>query len=121
MAYYKDLPDNLKSNSLTDKEAIRQSIRNIINTRKGSVPGKPDFGCPLDSYLFEQLDDTLRDLLIGDINTSLRKWEPRINVEDVNVEFQEAYNRIDITINYSYSIVRTDDYESITISIDTQV
>ena len=118
MAYYKDFPNDLKSNPVTDKEAIRQSIRNIINTRKGSVPGKPDFGCPLDSYLFEPLDDTLKGLMIGDINTSLRQWEPRINVEDISIEFQEAYNRIDINIDYSYSMVRTDDYESITISID---
>lgn len=120
MAYYKDFPNSLSSNAVTDKEAIRQSIRNIINTKKGSVPGKPDFGCPLDAYLFEQLDDTLKDLLIGDVNSALTKYEPRISVEDVSVEFQEAYNRIDITVNYTYSMVKTDDYESITISVDTQ-
>lgn len=115
---YKDFPLNLKDNYIIDKEAIRQSIKNIINTPKGSIPGKPDFGCPLDNYLFEPLDDTLRDLLVGDINTALSKWEPRIDVDSVTIEFQEAYNRIDITVNYSYSMVRTDDYESITISVN---
>ena len=120
MAYYKDFPNSLSSEAITDKEAIRQSIRNIINTKKGSVPGKPDFGCPLDSYLFEPLDDTQKELMTGDINSALTQWEPRISVEDVSVEFQEAYNRIDITVKYSYSMVRTDEYESITISVDTQ-
>ena len=120
MAIYKDLPLTIKGNPepVTDKAAIQRALLNIIHTRKGSVPGKPTFGCALDSYVFEQLDSTMKSLLIGDLNTSLTEFEPRISVEDISVEFQEAYNRVDIEVQYSYTMVKTSEYEVLTFSID---
>lgn len=116
---YKDLPNVLsQSDPVIDKAAIKQAILNIINTKKGDCPGKPDFGCPLDSYLFEPLDDTLKSLLIGDLNYSLGTLEYRIQVEDISVEVQEAYNRADISVSYSYTQVKTDEYENLKFSIE---
>lgn len=117
--FYKDLPNNLKIQTpLEDKEAIKQAVQNVLHTKKGSMPGKPDFGCPLDGYAFEMLDDTLKSLLIGDIKTSLSEIEPRIIVEDVIITFQEAYNRVDIEVKYSYSFTKTNEYESVNLTIE---
>lgn len=114
---YKDLPLNIKDEPVTDKAAVKQAIYNILHTKKGDMPGKPDFGCPLDNYVFEQMDSTLNTLLTGDLNTALRNYEPRIQVQGVNLDFQEAYNRIDIEVQFSYSGVKTTDYDSIKFSI----
>lgn len=120
MAIYKDFPLTIKGNSepIVDKAAVKQALLNIINTRKGSVPGKPTFGCSLDSYVFEQLDSTSKSLLVGDLNASLTEFEPRISVEDISIDFQEAYNRVDIEVQYSYTMVKTSEYEVLTFSID---
>lgn len=117
--FYKDLPNKLTNQEpLEDKEAIKQAVQNVLHTRKGSIPGKPDFGCPLDGYAFEMLDDTLKGLLIGDIKTSLSEIEPRIIVEDVIITFQEAYNRVDIEVKYSYSFTKTEEYENVNLTIE---
>lgn len=117
--FYKDLPNNLSNQyPIEDKEAIKQAVQNVLHTRKGSMPGKPTFGCPLDEYAFEMMDDTLQSLLTGDIKTSLSEIEPRIIVEDVIVTFQEAYNRVDIEVKYSYSFTKTQEYESVNLTIE---
>ena len=114
---YKDLPSDLNAEPLEDKAAVKQAIYNLFHTRKGEMPGKPELGCPIDRYVFEQMDSTLQSLLQGDITNALTNYEPRIQVQSVNVELQEAYNRIDIEIQYKYSGVQTSEYDSITFSI----
>lgn len=120
MAIYKDLPTDLRSNQsriITDREAVKQAIYNILHTRKGEMPGKPDYGCPIDNYVFEQMDPTLQTLLYGDLKSALTELEPRISVQDIAIEFQEAYNRIDVEVKFSYSGVKTSEYDSIKFSI----
>ena len=114
---YKDLPLDLHSGDLIDREAIKQAMYNILHIRKGEMPGKPDFGCPIDSYVFEQMDSTLKTLLTSDLNSALSEFEPRINVSGISTEFQEAYNRIDIEIQYKYSGVKTSEYDSLKFSV----
>ena len=46
------------------------------------------------------------------IKTALRKFEPRIKVKKVNVFEQPEYNRIILSINYEYTFVKTENYET---------
>ena len=41
---YKDFTENDLNTNTFDKQAIEQSIRNIVLTKRGSLVGKPDFG-----------------------------------------------------------------------------
>ena len=116
---YKDLPFNLNDEPVTDKAAVKQAIWNILNTTKGEMPGKPEFGCPLDKFLFEPMDSILKSLMIGDINAALNDYEPRIQIDDVSVEFQEAYNRVDISVQFQYTGVKTTDYDVVTFSVSS--
>lgn len=117
MALYKDLPLDLRNPDLTDKDAVKQAIRNILHIRKGEMPGKPEFGCPVDNFAFEQLDSVTSTLLTGDLKSALTNYEPRIDVSGVNSEIQEAYNRIDVEVEFQYSGVKTTDYDSVKFSI----
>ena len=117
MAVYKDLPLDLHNPDLTDKDAVKQAMHNILHIRKGEMPGKPDFGCPIDNYVFEQLDSVTTTLLTGDLKSSLTDFEPRIEATEISSTTQEAYNRIDIEVKFQYSGVKTEDYDSVKFSI----
>lgn len=117
MALYKDLPLDLHKPDLTDRDAVKQAIHNILHIKKGEIPGKPELGCPIDNYAFEQLDSVTSTLLTGDLNSALRDFEPRISVSEVNSTMQEAYNRIDVEVKFTYNGVKTSDYDAVKFSI----
>ena len=65
-----------------DFDDIAQSIRNILLTRRGSAPLRPEFG----SALFESLDlpiDQAAPAVIASAHEAIRAWEPRAIVERV--------------------------------------
>ncbi len=85
-----------------DVDAINNSIKNILLTRRGSLPGKPTFGSDLDKLIFNQMDHITHSLIKTGVIESLRKWEPRVLVENVIIKEAPEYNRITVSIMYSY-------------------
>lgn len=100
MAIYTDLRSVTVTS--TDAAAINNSIKNILLTRRGSMPGKPTFGSNLDDVLFNQLDHITKSLLEDQILEALTQWEPRILVTNVFVEEVPEYNKLVATISYKY-------------------
>ena len=97
---YKDI--NYISKDVTDTRSINNSIRNILLTRRGSVPGRPRFGSDLYKLLFSQMDATLRGVAESMIFQALTEFEDRIIIENIEVKNVEEYNRIVCTISYKY-------------------
>jgi phage baseplate assembly protein W len=100
MALYNDY--RTPATTATDAAAINNSIKNILLTRKGSVPGKPTFGSNLDDVLFNQLDHITKSLLEDQIVEALTQWEKRILVTNVLVQDVPEYNKLIATISYKY-------------------
>lgn len=91
---------------VTNEDAINNSIRNILTTRIGSVPGKPDFGSNVMYTVFEFIGGgSTKDLLKNSVVTALLKWEPRISVNEVKIQEIPEYNRIIADIYYTYEIL----------------
>lgn len=88
--------------SVSDVKAINNSIRNILFTRIGSVPGKPTFGSNLYKVVFNHLDHITENLIITFTKEALAKWEPRITVTDVTVQMVPELNKLIATIFYEY-------------------
>lgn len=86
----------------TDVAAINQSIRNILNTRRGSVPGIPRFGSELHKLVFSQLDTLTESVAKSMIQSSLQEFEDRIDVQDISLKTIAEYNRLVITVTYNY-------------------
>lgn len=97
---YNDLSDPTTSDY--NDEAIDNSIRNILLTPKGTMPGKPTFGSDLTKLLFEQIDHVTIDLIKTFVLNSLVEWEPRISVTGINVKDYPEYNKIVIELEYYY-------------------
>ena len=87
----------------TDAKAIKSDLMHLILTRKGERLYNPEFGTDLLKFIFEPNDSkTLSDIKL-DIQTTVKKYIPNLNVDEVTVEQSEvseyiASVRIDYTI-----------------------
>lgn len=120
---YKDYSKVVKNNSLnvntTNEEAnaINNSIKNILTTTVGTVPGKPEFGSNIARYTFEQMDFITENIIREDILLSLRRYEPRINIQNIELRSVPEYNKYIIDILYSYRVQSVVKTETASISI----
>lgn len=114
MAKYTDIDYKLNTVNkdlrlATDIEAINNSIRNILNTPKGTVPGNPSFGSDLEGVLFEVIDDITFSLIQNIIIDELETWEERITIQEVNLNSIIDDGQISVniiyTVNYNNEIV----------------
>ena len=114
MAKYTDIDYKLNTVNkdlrlATDIEAINNSIRNILNTPKGTVPGNPTFGSDLEGVLFEVIDDITFSLIQNIIIDELETWEERITIQEVNLNSIIDDGQISVniiyTVNYNNEIV----------------
>lgn len=97
----------------TDLEAIKNSIRNIVTTARGSLPGKPNFGCDIYKILFSPLDSLTETMAENYIREALSEFEDRIIIEDIEITRIEEYNRLKVDIIFEYESVLTSNEETI--------
>lgn len=92
---------NIKNN-VTDLKALNNSIRNILLTRRGSVPGNPRFGSDLHQLIFSQLDTLTEAVAKNMILEALQEFEDRISIKSVNIVSVPEYNRLSCEIVFDY-------------------
>ena len=90
------------------EQEIEEAIRLILGTSPGERPMRPEFGCRIHEYLFASADGETASAIGAAVRASLRRWEPRINVEDVQVSF-DARDAAVMYIDIKYAIRRTND------------
>lgn len=80
---------------------IEQAIWIILGTNPGERLMRPDFGAGLDSFLFEPLNTLTLQRIRTRVRDALIDWEPRIDVEEVNVTVaSDGPTRLDIEVLY---------------------
>ena len=83
-----------------DKNSIRQSIMNIILTRKGEKPFNRGFGVGLHDYLFESYSPAMNAKLELDIIQEVRAREPRADIETVVLSDGLDSNTLELIVTY---------------------
>ena len=80
---------------------IDQAIRIILLTPLGADPHRPDFASNIFSYL-DYPQTEIKQFLIRESFESLLKWEPRIDVLNVEITFlgEEALGQVEIAITW---------------------
>jgi Bacteriophage baseplate protein W len=66
-------------------QEIEESIRLILGTAPGERPMRPEFGCRIHDEVFGRADAATAGRIASDVRAALRRWEPRIEVQDVTV------------------------------------
>lgn len=111
---YNDLPFNMELGAdkdiplKGDREAIRQSIFNIINTVRGSRPLNPDFGCNMNLYIFEPYNEDTAMMIGQDIQRNI-VGEPRITPLKIDVVMDDANATYEINVVYDIKATQTRD------------
>ncbi len=84
-------------------------MRLILGTSPGERPMRPDFGCPIHDHVFAPADATTTGLIAFEVRNSLTRWEPRIEVLDVDVSRQDDDQPTLLYIDITYAIRDTND------------
>jgi len=68
---------------------IEEAIRVILGTAPGERPMRPEFGCRIHDYVFGPVNSDLAGLIVYAVRRALERWEPRIDVDDVLIGFDD--------------------------------
>ena len=66
-------------------EKVRQSIQIILDTEPGERVMRPAFGCGLRRHLMKPNTTATRALIQREVAIALQMWEPRIEVQSLQV------------------------------------
>lgn len=91
-----------------EENDIEQSIRIILGTIPGERVMRPAFGCSLRNFVFESNDPTHKTMLKDAVYDALLYHEPRIKVEEINIEDDtQEFGRFNIHVLYTVIITNT--------------
>ena len=86
--------------TVSDEDAIKRSVKNIIFTILGEKPFEPNFGSVINQSLFD-LNTNLSEIRVSDeIKQSLLNYEPRIDNTEVTVSVYPESNELNCIIQY---------------------
>ncbi|WP_055529185.1 GPW/gp25 family protein [Streptomyces graminilatus] len=85
-----------------DQEIV-ESIRIILGTAPGERPMRPEFGCRIHEHVFAPADADTAGRLAYEVRSSLDRWEPRIELDDVVVtpDANDASGTLYIDVRYT--------------------
>ena len=107
---YKDLNLGFQKNTatkdiqkLTDVEAVKRSVRNLINTNHYEKPFHPEIGSNLRAMLFENITPQMNHVISKQIEMLIKNYEPRCRLVQVNT--QPMFDRNGYACQISFYVV----------------
>lgn len=104
---YSDFLNNLEQNPVTgflarvtNVEAVKQSIRNLVLTNVNERPYQPYIGSKIRTLLFDPIDSITEETLRLTIEETVRQ-EPRAQLSHIKIEGDPTFNGYLVTIVFS--------------------
>ena len=104
---YKDLDLDFTRHPVTndvvkieDVNAVKRSVRNLVNTQFYERPFHPELGCGVRDLLFENFTPMTGIFIRRKIEEVLVNYEPRAKISSIAVNEQEDRNSIKVEINF---------------------
>jgi phage baseplate assembly protein W len=88
-------------NKLTDVEAVKRSVRNLIQTNHFERPFHPELGGNVRALLFEPLNMFTAMNLERKIAEVIANFEPRVQLIQVNAKPDEERNSFLVSISFN--------------------
>ena len=105
---FKDLNLDFQQNTATkdiqkikDVEAVKRSVRNLINTNHYEKPFHPEIGSNLRAMLFELMSPQMNHLISKQIENLIINYEPRCNLVEVFTRPEFHRNRYAVQISFT--------------------
>ena len=86
--------------SLTNENAIKRSVRNLVETINEERFFNPLIGSRVKESLFEQADNALLTTIKTQIETSINNFEPRVALTDVSCVHPPDTNNLEVSVSY---------------------
>jgi phage baseplate assembly protein W len=88
--------------AMVEEEAsVRQAILLLLSISPGERVMRPEYGCELRKLIFSPNDDTSAGLAIHYVRQALERWEPRIEIIDLDaVRNEEDPARLTVYLEY---------------------
>jgi len=86
---------------LKNENAIARSVRNIVFTLPGEKFFDENFGSRISASLFENIDDISAGLIVDEIRQSINRYEPRVELMNVEAFPDFDNNSFDVLIVYN--------------------
>ncbi|BBA98923.1 hypothetical protein RVR_10554 [Actinacidiphila reveromycinica] len=80
---------------------IEEAMRLVLATAPGERPMRPEFGCAIHEMVFAPVNEATAGRIQHEVYASLDRWEPRIEVEDVEVTAGDTQGVLYIDVRYS--------------------
>jgi phage baseplate assembly protein W len=104
---FKDISMTLQVNPLNydilainNETAIARAVRNLVLTIPGERFFNPQVGSDISQSLFENMDPISASAIQSQIETTIKNYEPRVQLIEVLVEPYYDNNEFNVTINY---------------------
>jgi phage baseplate assembly protein W len=104
---YKDVNVDFRNNPITkdvyavkNEAAITQALKNLVQTRFGERLMQPSIGSSVYDMLFEPLDVFSGIELQNKILTTIKNYEPRVEVSEVQVAISEDEESAVVLVTY---------------------
>jgi phage baseplate assembly protein W len=88
---------------VSDEEDIQQSLQILLSTSLGERLMEPAYGCNLNRFLFEPMDNSLRTYMEDTIKTAILYHEARIDLHQVILDLDNYAEGV-LMINIVYTI-----------------
>ena len=105
---FKDISLSFKPHPITkdviplkNERAIARSVKNLILTHLQERPFQPDLGSRVSGSLFELMDAGSAAVITSEIRNTIDNFEPRVDLQNVEVVPYYDSNSYDITIVYT--------------------
>lgn len=121
LIFYKDLPLDFTAHPVTgdvrpikNEVAIKNSLRNLLSTKKGSKPFFPNYGTNLQNHLFNNINAFTKRSIQKEIEEAARFFEPRIMINNVVVD--DDKNGSGVQVQVFFTIKNLNSKESLTLT-----
>ncbi len=95
---------------VTNEDSVKQSIRNLILTERTERFHNSSIGSKINSLLFEPVDVTTSEMLKTTISETIKNYEPRAELQRVNVQAREELNAYLVDIIFSVVTIQNESF-----------
>ncbi|UNH61327.1 baseplate wedge subunit [Synechococcus phage S-SZBM1] len=96
-------PNTNDFGTVTNENAIKQSVRNLVLTSFGERPFQYEIGSRVPGMLFEPFDVFFAEDMKDEIVNTISRLEPRVQLQSVRVA--QGFGEHEINVSIEYTIV----------------
>jgi len=104
---FRDIDLDFGRNSITNDVnvvenviAVKRAVKNLVQTNFYERPFQPELGCGIRELLFENFTPMTKVFLERKIEEVLINYEPRVNLQSVQVDDDQDRNRLVVDIYF---------------------